>query len=57
MKNIAIFGASRAGKTTLAREINKVYTNYHIINGDSIRKTFQKELPQNEINKYKRRFC
>lgn len=52
MKNIAIFGASRAGKTTLAREINKIYPNYHIINGDSIRKAFQEELPQNDINKY-----
>ncbi len=52
MKNIAIFGASRAGKTTLARNINKVYSNYHIINGDSIRSTFEKALPQNNINKY-----
>lgn len=25
MKNIAIFGASRAGKTTLSRQINKLY--------------------------------
>ncbi len=52
MKNIAIFGASRAGKTTLARSINKIYPNYHIINGDSIRKAFQRELPQNNINQY-----
>ena len=52
MKNIAIFGASRAGKTTLARNINKIYPNYHIINGDSVRKAFQNELPQNNINQY-----
>ena len=52
MKNIAIFGASRAGKTTLARKINKIYPNYHIINGDSVRRAFEKELPQNNINQY-----
>ncbi len=52
MKNIAIFGASRTGKTTLARMINKNYLNYHIISGDSIRHAFQNELPKNEINKF-----
>lgn len=52
MKNFAIFGASRAGKSTLARIINEAYSNYHIISGDSIRYAFQYELPQNGINKY-----
>lgn len=52
MKNLVILGASRAGKTTLAREISEMYPNYHIINGDSIRNAFQEELPQNDINKY-----
>lgn len=52
MKNIAIFGASRAGKSTLARMLNEKYPHYHIISGDSIRCAFQYELPQNEINKY-----
>lgn len=52
MKNLVILGASRAGKTTLAREICKVYPNYHVINGDSIRSAFEKTLPQNNINKY-----
>lgn len=51
MKNLVILGASRSGKTTLAREVNKQYPNYHIINGDSIRHTFERVLPQNEINK------
>lgn len=52
MKNLVILGASRAGKSTIAREINKLYPNYHIIRGDSIRHAFQETLPQNEINKY-----
>lgn len=52
MKNLVIFGASRAGKSTLAREINKLYPNYHIIRGDCIRNAFQETLPKNEINKY-----
>lgn len=52
MKNIVILGASRAGKTTLAREICKLYPSYHLINGDSIRSAFQEVLPQNNINKF-----
>ncbi len=52
MKNLVILGASRAGKTTLARKICEIYPNYHLINGDSIRSAFQKTLPQNNINKY-----
>lgn len=52
MKNIVILGASRAGKTTLAREICKLYPNYHLISGDSIRNAFQEALPQNNINKF-----
>lgn len=52
IKNIVILGASRAGKSTLAKMINKIYPEYHIISGDSIRHAFQNELPQNKINKF-----
>lgn len=50
MKNLVILGASRAGKTTLSREINKIYPNYHIISGDAVRDAFSDTLPQNNIN-------
>lgn len=50
MKNIAIFGSSRSGKSTLAKMICKEYQNYHIIIGDAIRKAFSEILPQNHIN-------
>ena len=49
MKDIVILGSARAGKTTLARKINKIYPNYHIINGDCIRQAFQTALPQTKI--------
>lgn len=52
MKNIAIFGSSRSGKSTLSKMINKKYPNYHIIAGDDIRWAFQNVLPQNNINEY-----
>lgn len=52
MKNLVILGASRAGKTTLSNEINKIYPQYHIFRGDCIRSSFQEVLPQNGINKY-----
>ena len=50
MKNIAIFGSSRSGKSTLAKMISKKFPNYHIIIGDDIRWTFQQTLPNNNIN-------
>lgn len=50
MKNIAIFGASRAGKSTLVKMICEKYPNYHMIIGDAIRKAFSEVLPQNDIN-------
>ncbi len=50
MKNIAIFGASRSGKSTLAHMICKKYPNYNLIIGDAIRKAFSEVLPQNNIN-------
>lgn len=50
MKNIAIFGSSRSGKTTLAKMISKKYPNYHIIIGDDIRWAFEEVLPSNNIN-------
>lgn len=50
MKNIAIFGSSRSGKSTLAKMISEKYPNYHIIEGDCIRWSFQKTLPNTNIN-------
>lgn len=50
MKNIAIFGSSRSGKSTLAKMISKKFPNYHIIIGDDIRWAFQEILPNNNIN-------
>lgn len=50
MKNIAIFGSSRSGKSTLAKMIARKHPNYHIIIGDDIRWAFQKILPGNNIN-------
>lgn len=50
MKNIAIFGASRAGKSTLADRICEKFPHYHIIIGDAIRGAFSEVLPQNNIN-------
>lgn len=52
MKNIAIFGSSRAGKSTLSKMISKKYPNYHIYGGDDIRWAFQQILPNNNINMY-----
>ena len=50
VKNIAIFGSSRSGKSTLAKMISKKHPNYHIIIGDDIRWAFQEVLPKNNIN-------
>lgn len=50
MKNIAIFGSARAGKSTLSVMISKKFPNYHIISGDDIRGTFNEVLPNNNIN-------
>lgn len=50
MKNIAIFGGARSGKSTLAIMIAKKFLNYHIIVGDDIRYAFQEVLPNNNIN-------
>lgn len=50
MKNIAIFGSARSGKSTLSKMIAKKYSNYHIIIGDDIRWAFQQVLPANNIN-------
>lgn len=52
MKNLVILGASRAGKSTLAYEINKIYPNYQILTGDAIRRAFQDIFPQMEINNH-----
>lgn len=52
MKNLVILGASRAGKSTLAYEINKIYPNYQILTGDAIRRAFQDTFPQMEINNH-----
>lgn len=50
MKNIAIFGSSRSGKSTLSKMICKKYPHYHIIIGDDIRYAFQVVLPNNHIS-------
>ena len=50
MKNIAIFGTSRSGKSTLSRMISKKYPTYHIMGGDEIRSAFSDVLPGNNIN-------
>lgn len=50
MKNIAIFGSSRAGKSTLSKMISKKYPNYHIIIGDDLRSTFTEVFPDLNIN-------
>ena len=50
MKNIAIFGSARSGKSTLSKMILKEYPNYDIIIGDDIRWAFEKVLPGNKIN-------
>lgn len=50
MKNIAIFGSARSGKSTLSVMISKKFPNYHIIVGDDIRWTFSRVLPDNNIN-------
>lgn len=50
MQNIIILGVARSGKTTLARMIKQKYPNYNIIDGDCIRTTFEKVLPDININ-------
>ena len=50
MKNIAIFGSARSGKSALAKMISKKFSNYHIIIGNDIRWAFQEVLPNNNIN-------
>lgn len=50
MKNVAIFGNSRSGKSTLSKMISKKYPHYHIIIGDDIRGAFSETLPNNNIN-------
>lgn len=50
MKNIAIFGVSRSGKSTLAKMLCRKYSNYHMLIGDAIRNAFTQVLPQNNIN-------
>lgn len=50
MENIAIFGSSRSGKSTLSKMISKKYPHYHIIIGDDIEWAFQQTLPSYKIN-------
>jgi len=45
-KNIAIFGSSRAGKTTLAKMIAHRYPDYQFMVGDVLIGTFEREMPQ-----------
>lgn len=48
MKNIIIFGCPRAGKTTMAKRLNKEL-KYNIISVDSIITAFQNSFPQLDI--------
>lgn len=48
MKNIIIAGPSRAGKTTLAKMINREF-NYFVISVDKLAATFQGAYPQLDI--------
>lgn len=50
MKNIAIFGSSRCGKTTLSKMLHKKFNNYNIISGDEIRGAFKDIFPELNIN-------
>ncbi len=50
MKNIAIFGSSRAGKTTLAKMIARRYPRYQFMVADILIGTFERVLPQLQIN-------
>ncbi len=50
MKNVAIFGSSRAGKTTLAKMIAKRYPGYQFMVADIMIGTFERVLPQLDIN-------
>ena len=50
MKNIAIFGSARSGKSTLSQMIIKKYPHYHIYIGDDIRGAFEDVFPDLNIN-------
>jgi len=51
MKNILIFGHSRAGKTSLAKRLKDVF-GLNVINEDLFITTFQRAYPQLDINGY-----
>lgn len=48
MKNVIIVGPSRAGKTTLAKQLHKKF-NYFVISLDKLVATFQAAYPQLDI--------
>ena len=50
MKNIAIFGSARSGKSTLSKMIVKKFPNYQIYIGDDIRGAFDDVFPSLNIN-------
>ncbi|MEG2310785.1 MAG: hypothetical protein RSB76_02225 [Clostridia bacterium] len=50
MKNILIFGVARAGKTTLARMINKEFAMYQIESTDSYITVFRDNFKDMDIN-------
>lgn len=50
MKNIAIFGSARSGKSTLSKMIVKKFPNYQIYVGDDIRGAFDDVFPALDIN-------
>lgn len=50
MKNIVIFGSSRAGKSTLSKMIFHAHPSFQIYVGDDIRGAFQNIIPELQIN-------
>lgn len=51
-KNIAIFGPSRSGKSTLAAMICKQFDNYHAFGGDEVRDAFMEVFPESGIDNH-----
>lgn len=50
MKNVVIIGSPRSGKSTLATRLFKKDNRYSILGSDEVRQTFDKILPELEIN-------
>lgn len=51
-KNVAIFGPSRSGKSTLARMICRELGGYHLLGGDEVRDAFIDVMPELGIDNW-----